>query len=889
MKFSHYLMSGVALAVMPVSAAYAQDAASDAAAAAAAAQAATDEGYGDEIVVTATRREQSAQDVPLAVSVVGGEQLKIAGVTDIRGLKQLSPSLQATTGQSAATGAVLSIRGIGTAGDNPGFEPAVGVFIDGVFRARAGVALSELPPIERVEVLRGPQGTLFGRNTSAGALSITTAMPKFTLGGYGEVAYGNYDNIEVKAGVTGPVSENLALRVDGGFHKRDGYIKDANSDRRINDLDRYFVRAQGLYETENLTFRLIGDYSKTDENCCGALNSNSGFELYPTIDQSTSSAVGYIASNVIQGLAAAQGNVGIVRPYDPKGRTMAISPNRDYKEAVKDWGVSGQFDVDLGDMKLTSITAWRDWKATRDQDVDFSGADRAYRDDYKTSMRDFSQELRLQGKAFDDKLDWLVGGFYLNEKLKLRDTVRFGTQADAYADLVTMGASRSAALPNGFQWHGTQAGVPTFGQVALVTLNTQYLGLNTDGTPIVNPSYDPAAYAAIVSNPALLASVVAPLPSNVGAGQNNDNYTVNTQALALFTHNIINFNDNISLTLGLRYNHEKKKLKADLNVTNPGCSALLGNQVLAAALQAQTPSAAGARALSLLVCNPTVNPMANGDYKTDRSDNEFTGTAKLAIKLNDEVMVYGGYDRGFKSGGFNLDRATFSYPIYTPGVTAVDIDDLAFGPETVNSFEIGVKTNFSREFTFNATAFRQDFHNYQSLDFMGNNFVVQSYDKVRSQGIELESIIRPIRQFTVNLAYTYLDAKVKDVAAGDDNGKQVTNQPKHVVTGGVTWTPDLTENVGLLANVNFRTQSDSTPDNNPLALAYVGNDGYTIINAKVGLNFGADRQYGIEAYVENLTNQYYNVTAFPIPEQGNSFAGYPAPPRFYGVRVRASF
>ena len=165
MKFTHYLLTGVALSTLPASA-YAQDAATPATTAAV--QDDTED-YGDEIVVTATRREQSVQDVPLAVSVVGGEQLKVAGVTDIRGLEQLSPSLQATTGQSAATGAVLSIRGIGTAGDNPGFEPAVGVFIDGVFRARAGVALAELPPVERVEVLRGPPGPPFGRNPPAGA------------------------------------------------------------------------------------------------------------------------------------------------------------------------------------------------------------------------------------------------------------------------------------------------------------------------------------------------------------------------------------------------------------------------------------------------------------------------------------------------------------------------------------------------------------------------------------------------------------------------------------------------------------------------------------------------------------------------------------------------
>ena len=135
----------------------------------------------NDIVVTATRRNETVQTVPLAITAVPSELLDNAGVKDIRGLEQLAPSLQTTTGQSAATGSSLSIRGVGTAGDNPGFEPAVGVFIDGVFRPRAGVALSELPELERVEILRGPQGTLFGRNTSAGALSIFTKQPEFEL------------------------------------------------------------------------------------------------------------------------------------------------------------------------------------------------------------------------------------------------------------------------------------------------------------------------------------------------------------------------------------------------------------------------------------------------------------------------------------------------------------------------------------------------------------------------------------------------------------------------------------------------------------------------------------------------------------------------------------
>ncbi|HEV7233268.1 MAG TPA: TonB-dependent receptor, partial [Sphingorhabdus sp.] len=537
MKSIHMLLAGVAVLVAPTSVAFAQD--GEVVQDEATATAPAEEQYSDnEIIVSATRRDQAAQDVPLAVSVVGGEQLANAGVVDIRGIQQLAPSLKTTTGQSSATGAVLNIRGIGTAGDNPGFEPAVGVFIDGVFRSRAGVALAELPPIERVEVLRGPQGTLFGRNTSAGALNITTQKPKFEFGGYVEASYGNFDEIEVKAGVTGPVSELFALRLDGGYHKRDGYITDVNSNQRINDLDRYFVRGQALFENEDVSFRFIGDYAKTDEVCCGAVNTLSGLQIFPGIDTSTNSALALVATNVINNFAGnpalggSTGRVGIPA-YTRGSRRMAVTPGRNLSEKVEEWGVSGELNWDLGGATLTSITAYRDWDARRNQDIDFSGLDRAYRDNYRTGIKDFTQELRLQGTAFNDSVDWLFGGFYLNEELTLNDTVRFGNQADQYVDGVINGLTRSATLPTGLQLFGTLGlAVPVFGGV--------------------------------------------PLPRTPsGAGQQNDAYQVDTEAFALFTHNIINFTDNLSLTLGLRYNHETKDIDSNLNSVVPACAFFL--------------------------------------------------------------------------------------------------------------------------------------------------------------------------------------------------------------------------------------------------------------------------------------------------------------------------
>lgn len=873
MKSIHMLLASAAVLVTPVNAAFAQDA-EPATETTQADEAAAEEEFSDnEIIVTATRRDQAAQDVPLAVSVVGGEQLANAGVVDIRGIQQLAPSLKTTTGQSSATGAVLNIRGIGTAGDNPGFEPAVGVFIDGVFRSRAGVALAELPPIERVEVLRGPQGTLFGRNTSAGALNITTQKPKFELGGYVEASYGNYDEIEVKAGVTGPISELAALRLDGGYHKRDGYITDVNSGNRINNIDRYFVRGQALFENDDFNFRLIADYAKTDEVCCGAINTQSGLSVPLTNTDNIIARIATSALNPLAGtpaLGGAAGRVG-VPAYTRGSRLMAVSAGRDLSEQVEEWGVSGEFNWDFGGATLTSITAYRDWDARRNQDIDFSGVDRAYRDNYRTGIKDFTQEIRLQGTAFNDSVDWLVGGFYLNEKLTLTDTVRFGTQANQYVDTIIRGLTTSAALPTGAQVFGTLgAGVPHLGQVMLAT--------------------DPVLLGQALANPATLALFATPIPgSPAGSGQVADDYRVKTDAIALFTHNIINFTDNLSLTLGLRYNRETKDIDTNLNSVVPTCSffqSANGQQWLGELSTNPAGLGAVAPAVLLLGCNPTVNSEFNGVRSDDRTETEFTGTARLAYKFNEDVLVFGGYDRGYKSGGYNLDRGSFDSVLL--GGDGAQLTDLEFGNETVDSYEIGIKTNFTRQFQFNASLFYSDFKGYQSNRFLGNSFVVLNYDKLVSKGVELESIIRPHPDLAFNFGYSYVDAKVTDPLAGADNGRQASNQPKHTVTGAMTWTPEISAGVNGLFHADFRLNGDAYPLNDPLARRFTGNDGFGIVNLRAGVNFG-DGKYSIEGYVENLFDTYYNITAFPIPEQGASFAVYPAPPRFYGVKVGAKF
>src|SRR5439155_24013850 len=224
-----------------------------------------------DIVITATRRNEALSDVPMAVSAVTAQTLRNTGATDIRQLNQVAPSLLVSSTSSEAGAGVARIRGIGTAGDNPGLESSVGIFIDGVYRSRARVGLTELGPLARIEVLSGPQGTLFGRNTSAGLISIITAKPRFQPEVAGQIDVGNYGLRRFEGSVTGPLTDTVAARIDGVYVKRDGFLKDVISGRRINDRDRWMLRGQILFQpSDNLSFRLIGDYSKRNEECCGA-------------------------------------------------------------------------------------------------------------------------------------------------------------------------------------------------------------------------------------------------------------------------------------------------------------------------------------------------------------------------------------------------------------------------------------------------------------------------------------------------------------------------------------------------------------------------------------------------------------------------------------------
>ncbi|MEN2785522.1 TonB-dependent receptor [Sphingomonas qilianensis] len=933
----------LALGLATPAAAQQSDAATGAPSEAAAAPQADDQ--ISDIIVTAQGRAQALADVPVAISAVTAESLQNSGANDIRQLNQLAPSLLVSSTGSEANGSPR-IRGIGTVGDNPGLESSVVVFIDGVYRSRSGIGLNELGEIDRIEVLRGPQGTLGGRNSSAGLISIVSRRPSFEFGANGEATYGNYDFVRLAGGVTGPISEKLAARIDGVYVKRDGFYRDATNDTRVNDRDRYFVRGQLLFQpTSDVSFRLIGDYSKRKEACCAAtyvgpsVNPNIGNLNTPAAPLTTGLPGGNNIVNVLRDLGQDLGAFN--RGYS---RDVSISRGRGYDGTTQDWGVSGQLDWSFGDVNLTSITAYRSYYNDQGSDTDYSSVDILYNaadGNNRRAFKTFTQELRLQGSAFDDKLDWLIGGFYSDEQYRGKSNLRFGSQYGRFATCRIISGGGLAGL-----YSPTSPGCVAPG-VGLATLGS---------------------FGADIRNGFLTLDGI----NNVGSTV--DRYRQSSRSFAAFTHNIFHVTDTVDLTLGLRYTDERKRFGATFGNDNTGC-VTLQNTLTDDLVGTNATGRALARALIGLGCQGNSTAELNGVSISDkRHEDEFTGTAILSWKPIDDLLLYGSYSRGYKAGGFNFDRSALKFPIEdsrTPGGAPTTtfaalggaqalVNSLQFEPEKVNAFEIGAKYA-TGPFSLSVAGFRQEFTSFQLNTYDGTVFIVQNVNGcsdnlnggdrdqnkfaaapnyvaptaantnpanttgacaadnvgygVVSQGVELEATMVPARDFRVSAGMTYASTKYRDQLVGNNAGAalnqalrklpgdNLSNAPEIVVTGSAAWTPPIgSSGLSGLFYVDTRLSSDYNTGSD--LFPQKEQDSFVLVNARIGLR-GEDQRWAIELWGQNIFNKNYAQVAFNSPFQEGAataafqdpqypggrqlFSQFLAEPRTYGVTLRGKF
>ncbi len=930
---------GLSVIVMPA-AAFAQAAPATQTAAAA------DDNEQGEIIVTATRRATALSNVPIAVSAVTADQLQNSGAADIRQLAQLTPSLLVSSATNESNGAAR-IRGIGTVGENPGLESSVAVFIDGVYRSRTGVGLGELGAVERIEVLRGPQGTLFGRNASAGLINIVTKKPSFDLGGDAEASYGNYNYYRLGGGVTGPiVGDKVAARLDGVYVKRDGFLKDATSGRSLNNRDRYLIRAQILAEpTDDLTFRIVGDYSQKNEECCGAVYLN-------PIRNLTRSANGPVAStnSLVSILNAFGGNLQLPAAGEAYTRTTSITPGFDYHQDSSDRGLSAEANYKLGDATLTSITAYREYRSENGQDSDFNAADILRRTDQDRSFKTFTQEVRFQGTTLADRLDYLVGGYYAHERLFVDDDIKYGADYERYANCVLADTfARATGQPLVSTADSSCFNRATAGAVATAVggaTGAQIRGL-AGLAPLGAGGLDARGG---VYNIAAGIGFVPPAGTNLlnGQGVVATNFTQVSRNYALFTHNVIQiFPDKVSLTLGGRYTNERKTLDGVFSNNNTFCAAV------------RNSSLQGLASLPCVINGTAGTGIAAADPSRIKKESQWTGTAVLSVKPIDHLLTYVSYSKGYKAGGFNLDTsaldapcsttfdatcaARLALPANTPGNGRAEAADLVFEPEKVDAFEIGAKLNL-RDFKLNAALFYQKFKNFQLNTFNGVNFEVTNVQAcqdslngtdrdgiagnsacatnrlkpgVISKGVELEASLFPAPFLSFTLGGTYTDTGYANNLTGTNGrslaptlfqlpGSQLSNASKYTMTAAGAYEPPVGNDMSALLYVDMRYQS-SINTGSDLDIEKI-QPGFTVINARLGL-YGKGKRWGIELWSQNLGNTKYQQVAADGPLQGGGtfntaaapaasglagsvnqlFITFPAEPRTFGVTVRTRF
>jgi iron complex outermembrane receptor protein len=879
MKFGNHLLKAAMLSTISIaslsvgSAAFAQDNTPQA----------SDEAGEDVIIVTATKREQTLQEVPVAVTVTTAETIERAQVRDLIDLQTVAPTLRVSQNQTSGNTTFI-IRGFGNGGNNTGVEPSVGIFVDGVYRSRAGAALGDLPNLKRVEILRGPQSTLFGKNASAGVISLVTAEPQYEFGGSVEASYGNYNATILKADVTGPLSDNVAFSLAGGINKRDGYATIVNTGEKSNERDRWFTRGQLLIEpSDNFKVRVIGDFDRLDENCCVAGN---------VLDGPTGDLVRALGGNV----------------NSNDGLGYNVYANFATTNKIDNYGGSIQGDLELGSLSVTSITAYRGSDSNYRQDPDFSSAAIIEEVTEDRKIRTFTQEIRL-ASDFDGPLNFLLGGYYFNEDIEQGAGISWGAQSRDFANGLVLGA--------------TGGGLSIYPTGSAVPLEATFGALEGNAAKYTDLFFAP------------------------GQGL-TEAFTLKDEAWSIFGTVDLEITDRITLTGGFNYTKDKKRFTENVESSDVWSSidfnaaayssfrrTLLLNGGLAQQVGSALSLGRNATAAEILsfATNPLTAPVygaintavtafanANKDVAAANplnglkalqffpefldvpnsvedgrtADDDFSYTARIAWKATDSVNIYASYATGFKASSVNLSRdakpsRSDEAALISAGITEVNQEygSRLANPEKAKVLEIGIKGSWQQA-SFNLTAFKQTINDFQNNIFVGTGFVLSNAGKQSTKGIEFDGMVRPTKALTLSASMVYLDANYDSFvqsAFGDISGQRPAGIPELATTLGAALEQPIGDGNNLVLSGSYHYES-STPQQDGGLLATYSRE-VNSIDASATLEFNNGLQFSV--WGRNLGDSRYLTTIFPSVGQAGSISGYPSLPRTYGASVKYKF
>lgn len=812
------------------------------------------------IQVTAQKRSQNLQDVPVAVTAMNGQQLAEKASFDIFDIERSVPTLSAFQSQSA-TNSAFAIRGIGTSSQNFGFESSVGLYVDGVYRARQNSVINDLIDIGSVEILRGPQGSLFGKNTPSGAVVINTVAPDFDGSGFVQVSAGNYNTLNISGAKSVTLIDNLlAMRVSGFSAERDGWVDDVNhTNTPLNNRDRSGFRVQALYTpADTITVRVIADYAELDERCCAALTWQSNLQANDIPGKYGTDSL--IASPWING------TVFTGEQYFDYTTALSHSP----RSAMQDRGVSAQLDWAITDsLSLVAISSLRKFDSFDYIDSDFSDGDLLSTTN-DSSQHAVTQELRIHYNT--ESLTAIVGAFYFHQRLDLDFNNMIG---DDFPAFFASSASELQPLIDGIN-----------------TINALSGGL--------------------------IAPVAEATPGGTefphSADQKQDSY-------ALFAQTDWAFMPHWTLTTGLRWTTEDKSLSGEYGEYGPGINGLSMQEqdipnpyaaigaltdIAAALATMQLPSAQSLAAIApfqtpgwgFYFLN-TASILPRPAMQESLSDDNISGTVKISYQPTADQLVYLSWGNGFKSGGINTDRIA-------PGF------DPVFKAETSRSWELGLKQELpDYDLRINLALHKTDIDDFQASTFTGTGFNLQNAGSIATKGVELDLIWLPLpsTQLTVNFAHTL--ATFADFDNGtcwvayswhtgiDDPGRQNPTDPYCSRAGDrIGFEPQTRYTLGLEHYVDVM----NLPTTVRIDYMYTGElfmddtndpykhlDSFDLVNASWLWELSAwDSQ--LILWSKNLFDtDYVAKNGFDVPVQAGKIMAYPGMPRTYGITLRTRF
>jgi iron complex outermembrane recepter protein len=822
----------------------------------------TDDGgsvSNEDIIVTASKREQTLQEVPISVSVTPAETIERAQIRDVIDLQTVVPSLRVSQQQSSGATNFI-IRGFGNGANNAGIEPSVGVFIDGVYRSRSAAAIGDLPNVKRIEVLRGPQSTLFGKNASAGIISVVTQEPQFEFGGNVEASYGNYNAVILRGVVTGPISDSLAVSIGGNYNRRDGYARYVNLDQDVNDRNRYGVRGQLLFRgSGSLRIRLIGDWDRIDEVCCTVAN---------LFDGPTGNAVRALGGQV---------NSNQRFSYD----SFANFPSTN---EIENYGGSGQIDFDLTDnVGFTSISAYRAVRTNTNQDSDFTSADLIGNNQGRTNIDTYTQEIRLASN-FDGPVNFLLGGFFFKEDIEQNTQLLFGRDFRNYANALSGGAY-SSLEPTLRALGGLPAATPT------TRFGAEGIGRAE------NFNYSNEAYSIFGQ---LDLEPFDGLTLTAGFNYTWDRKRVSSNNTSTDAFSNLDFVQ-IAANAGIpgQIPLPTGTIFPRTTPCTPGAPTGTCNPFL------------GLRPLQFL---PQFLNFPNAVESGRTRDEDLAYTLRANYEFNDNLNVYVTHATGFKASSFNLSVDSRPFPTdFIPGSPAqvpppaaspirsagLAVNNLTTGtrfagPENATLWEAGAKVSLPG-FNLNTAVFKQILKGFQNNIFQGTGFVLGNAEQQSTFGVEADAVLSPSDDLNFTLSYTYLDPKFDRFTGGSAfnpatntvvptnlTGQRPTGISTHNLSVGSNYTLETGDGGQFEFHVDYALQSAFQ-----VAQGLPFKASPESLNASIGYQFAN----GLEVLVfgRNITQPRFNAIIFPGVAQAGTLSAYPSPPRFYGVTGRFKF